>query len=119
MQVVHHGECAAAGFGYVVVVGGAVDERVSRVPGAFERDLDLLVLDQKLPGATASDLLHRIRQLGGELDLPVAVLMDSVTTDVQWLISAGATAVLPQGSPSDVARECIDLVTARRASAAA
>jgi CheY-like chemotaxis protein len=109
---------ALAASGFTVVGAGSVDE-------AFERlidellGLDLLVLDGALPGTSAKDMLHRIRHLGGEVNLPVAIVCDAPGAECAALLAAGATEVFAAATPGDIARRCTALVSARRALATA
>lgn len=77
--------------------------------------LDLVLIDNSLPGAGVTNLLHRIRRVGGELDLPVAVIAESGIGES--LMKEGVTAVLPPAAPEALARSCIELITKRRSSA--
>jgi len=53
VEVVHNGEGAGGGFGDVVAVGVAVEEGVGGVTGAFEGDLDLMVVDAEIGEGSA------------------------------------------------------------------
>jgi CheY-like chemotaxis protein len=72
--------------------------------------LDLLVIDESVPGATAADLLHRIRRLGGESDLRIAVRVRSAAYGCSGLVEAGATAILTEPRTEDVAQSCLELL---------
>ncbi len=58
--------------------------------------LDLLVLDRALPDVAAEELLARIRRLGGETELPIAVLVPASEPSAgrEALLAAGADLVL-------------------------
>jgi DNA-binding NarL/FixJ family response regulator len=81
--------------------------------------LDLLVVDHDMPGSGSAELLNRIRRLGGEMDLPVAVVFDGPKPEAQKLLAAGATAVFSWTNPRDVAARCVELISMGRAAAAA
>lgn len=74
---------------------------------AFERlvdelfTLDLLVLDLVLPNTSGTELLDRIRRLGGESELAIAVVAGSAEDPgVQRRVAAaGANEVLPKSIP--------------------
>ncbi|AKU92221.1 PilZ domain-containing protein [Vulgatibacter incomptus] len=64
--------------------------------------LDLLILDLVLPNTSGVELLHRIRQLGGESDLKIAVVAGSVDNPGvrSRILAAGANEVLPKSLPA-------------------
>jgi CheY-like chemotaxis protein len=76
--------------------------------------LDLLLLNERLPGSSAPEMLHRIRRLGGELDLPVAVVSTRADQDRKMLMEAGATAVIQLLPADELAARCVELIMARR-----
>jgi CheY-like chemotaxis protein len=80
--------------------------------------LDLLVLDGALAAARSGELLHRIRRMGGELELPIVVLSLWADEHREALTTAGATEVISGESPERVAQRCVEIVSARRAAAA-
>lgn len=60
--------------------------------------LDLLVLDVTMPGMDGADVLDRIRRLGGERDLRIAVVTGSPQRRAE-LLHLGADEVLPKVGP--------------------
>ncbi len=47
--------------------------------------IDLVLLDIRMPGLDGRGFLHRVRQLGGELDLPIVVLSAAPRAELQSL----------------------------------
>lgn len=82
-------------------------------------NLDLLVLNVHLAEGAAEDLLHRIRRLGGESELPVAVVSARRAEEQTQLVEAGATAVLEPIPDDALAATLVELITERRRLAAA
>jgi len=79
--------------------------------------LDLLVLDLVLPNTSGSELLDRIRRLGGETELAIAVVAGSAEDPgVQRRIAAaGANAVIAKSVPiSEIADRLMALIAPGR-----
>jgi len=47
--------------------------------------IDLVLLDIRMPGLDGRGFLHRVRQLGGEMDLPIVVLSAAPRAELQSL----------------------------------
>jgi len=47
--------------------------------------IDLVLLDIRMPGLDGRGFLHRVRQLGGELDLPIVILSAAPRAELQSL----------------------------------
>jgi uncharacterized protein (TIGR02266 family) len=73
--------------------------------------VDMVLIDQTLPGGV-TNLLHRVRKVGGELDLPVVVIAEGGANES--LLQEGVTAVVPPAAPEVLARSCLDLITQHR-----
>lgn len=75
--------------------------------------LDLLVLDLVLPNTSGVELLDRIRRLGGETDLLIAVVAGSAEDPAvrRRVLTAGANEVLPKSMPvKEIADQLIALL---------
>jgi len=83
--------------------------------------LDLLVLDSTIPGTTAEDLVFRIRELGGETELPIVLFTDASEEERErLLLNEGMTQVLPISVPTEaLAASLISLVADHRRAALA
>ncbi|HEY0838707.1 MAG TPA: PilZ domain-containing protein, partial [Vulgatibacter sp.] len=106
-------ELAARGCEVVEASNGAeaFDKLVDELFG-----LDLLVLDLVLPNTSGVELLDRIRRLGGETDLAIAVVAASGDDPVvvRRVMSAGANEVLPKSVPvKEIADRLVALLPKR------
>jgi CheY-like chemotaxis protein len=62
--------------------------------------IDLVLLDIRMPGLDGRGFLYRVRQLGGELDLPIVVLSAAPRAELQSLKGPhGANDVLSKNDP--------------------
>jgi CheY-like chemotaxis protein len=75
--------------------------------------LDLVVTDVNMPGLDGVELIHTVRQLGGENDVAIVAVSASLDDGVRArLLSAGADAVVDkQSGPDEIAAQA--LVTLR------
>ncbi len=64
-------------------------------------ELDLMVLDLHIPGMDGFSLLDRIRRLGGELDLKIAVLSAASPAALERAIKSGANDAIAKSTPLD------------------
>jgi CheY-like chemotaxis protein len=81
--------------------------------------LDLLVLDATLPGMSSKDLIFRIRELGGETDLPIVLFTDGAEELRQHaLLQEGVTQVFSLSLPTEtLAASLVTLVEDHRRAA--
>lgn len=100
--------------GFDVLIAESVREAFDRLLEELLA-LDLLVVDGDIPGPQVGELLHRIRAIGGETDLPIAILNGSERLDAESLTGAGVRLV---GLRPEVAiPELRAMVDARRTNA--
>lgn len=86
------------------------------VDGLF--DLDVVLLDLRMPGLDGRGFLDRVRNLGGELDLPILVLSAAPSSELQTLKGpTGANDVLLKTDPLSVITSRIRTVLGRSISA--
>jgi CheY-like chemotaxis protein len=77
--------------------------------------LDLLVTDVRMPGFDGTRLVHAIRQLGGERDLPIVVITASLDDAVRAeLEGLGADAVLSKSAGVEAIAEAAGAAVERR-----
>ena len=82
------------------------------VDGLF--DLDVVLLDLRMPGLDGRGFLDRVRNLGGELDLPILVLSAASNSELQALKGpSGANDVLLKSDPLSVITSRIRMVLGR------
>jgi uncharacterized protein (TIGR02266 family) len=82
------------------------------VDGLF--DLDIVLLDLRMPGLDGRGFLDRVRNLGGELDLPILILSAAPSRELQTLKGpTGANDVLLKTDPLSVITSRIRTVLGR------
>jgi CheY-like chemotaxis protein len=81
--------------------------------------LDLLVTDVRMPGFDGMSLVHAIRQLGGETDLPIVVVTASLDEAVRvQLEGLGADAVLSKSAGVEAIAEAAEAAVEQHLGAA-
>jgi CheY-like chemotaxis protein len=80
--------------------------------------LDLVVTDVNMPGLDGVELIHKVRQLGGENDVAIVAVSAFLDDDVRTrLLTAGADAVVDkQAGPDAIAAQALATLRTRRVS---
>jgi CheY-like chemotaxis protein len=78
--------------------------------------LDLVVTDVNMPGLDGVELIHTVRQLGGENDVAIVAVSAFLDDGVRArLLTAGADAVVDkQSGPDEVAAQALATLRTRR-----
>jgi len=80
--------------------------------------LDVVVTDVRMPGIAGEELIRRIRQVGGEYDLGIAVV-SGAAPDAARLVALGADAVVGKTDDIDAIAAAVEAAAARTARARA
>jgi CheY-like chemotaxis protein/Tfp pilus assembly protein PilZ len=102
--------------GYEIIEAQDGEQAFARLLEELLR-LDVLILDLFMPGMNGADLVHKIRKLGGELELAIIVLTGAEVgaAEREGLSEIGADGVVSKREPPEVLLERIEECLQRRA----